>query len=158
MILSAQTIRRRQGEHELISPFSERSEAFGLTYGLGPAGYDVRLAQDLRLEGVGHASRPKGCFVLGSSLERLTVPDDLLVMVCDKSTWVRRGVAVQNSTADPGFRGYLTLEITNHSSDGVELLRGMPIAHLVFVRLDEPTESPYDGKYQDQGPAPVRAR
>ena len=45
------------------------------------------------------------------------MPSDVLGQVCDKSTWARRGVAVQNTIIEPGWRGYLTVELTNHSGE-----------------------------------------
>lgn len=152
MILSAQSIRARR---EMIEPFFERTEnSYGLTYGLGPAGYDIRLAGDLWI--------PDGGFRLGSSIEHFNMPDDLIGIVHDKSTWARRGIAVQNTVIEPGWRGYLTLEISNHNSDPtygqILLSAGQPICQVIFHTLDVPTESPYDGKYQDQAPGPQPAR
>jgi len=77
--------------------------------------------------------------------------------VHDKSTWARLGIAVQNTVIEPGWEGYLTLEITNHSRDRVTILRGSGIAQVIFQFLDLPSEKPYDGKYQDQARGPVAA-
>jgi dCTP deaminase len=119
MILPAQTIRQIKP----VSPFSERTVHNGMTFGLGPAGYDVRIAErvDLGVQSV-----------LASTLERFEMPDDVLGQVCDKSTWARRGVAVQNTIIEPGWRGYLTLELTNHSGGLVEIQAGDPIARRSF--------------------------
>jgi dCTP deaminase len=138
-ILSAQSIRRRIG---MIYPFCERATAFGMTYGLGPSGYDIRIDKDLLLWPLG--------FACADTLERFAIPLDLKPCVQDKSTWARRGVCVQNTTMDPGWRGYLRLEITNHSWRFHRLRAGMPIAQVEFNLLDEPTEQGYRGKYQDQ--------
>lgn len=54
------------------------------------------------------------------------------------------------TSQSPPPRGYLTLEIGNHSSERVLIEAGSPIAQIIFQRLDVPTEIPYDGKYQDQ--------
>lgn len=146
MILSAQSIRKRQ----IISPFHERSVSHGMTYGLGPAGYDIRVAETLEIL--------PGCFALASSIEHFDMPNDLLARVTDKSTWARRGLAVQNTVIEPGWRGFLTLELTNHGSRLITIQRGMPIAQILFERLDEPTELPYRGRYQDQAAGPQPAR
>lgn len=137
-ILSAQTIRTRN----IIHPFHERSTAFGMTYGLSPAGYDVRIAEDMTLL--------PGEFALASTLEHFTMPDDCLGYVKDKSTWARRFLAVQNTVIEPGWRGYLTLELTHHGKQYIRIRAGMPIAQIVFHKLDHPTIAPYNGKYQDQ--------
>jgi dCTP deaminase len=145
MILPAQTIRALR----LVEPFYERSVAYGLTYGLGPAGYDVRIAQRVAIL--------PGQFQLASTVERIVMPLDLLGRICDKSSWARRGLAVQNTIIEPGWRGFLTLELTNHGSSVLSLDSGCPIAQIIFERLEEATTLPYDGKYQDQpqGPQPA---
>lgn len=145
MILSAQSIRRAG----IISPFCERSEVRGMSYGLSAASYDIRCAQRVEL--------CAGEFKLVSSIEYFTVPNNVLVVVHDKSTWARRGVVVQNTLFDPGWKGYPTLELTNHGSP-VVIEEGDPIAQVVFHLLDETTDAPYRGKYQDQpfGPQPAK--
>lgn len=143
MLLSAQTIRRRIA----IVPFHEQSNGIlGLSYGLGPAGYDVRLQEKLVLEAHGWA--------LGSVIEHVELPIDVAGSVHDKSTWARVGIAVQNTTIEPGWHGWLTLEIANHSPVQVILPAGVPIAKLRFQLLDMPSEQPYRGRYmaQLQGP------
>jgi dCTP deaminase len=147
MILSAQSIRSRSG---MIFPLLERTVYEGMTFGLGPAGYDVRIAEDLYLR--------NGYFCLASTIERFDVPDDIMVKLHDKSSWARRGLFVQNTVFEPGWRGYATLELTYHGRAPLALKAGMPIAQAVFHRLDEPTVQPYgESKYQDQAPGPVEA-
>lgn len=121
-----------------------------MTFGLGPAGYDVRIAEGMTVAA--------GQFVLASTVERFDMPNDVLSQVCDKSTWARRGMVVQNTIIEPGWRGYLTLELTNHSGGLIDIRAGDPIAQIIFFRLEAPTELPYSGKYQDQqsGPQPAR--
>lgn len=146
MILSAQSIRLRKPIH----PFHERTICNGMTFGLGPAGYDVRIAETVIIP-------PGGC-ALASTMERFDIPADLIAFVHDKSTWARQFVALQNTVAEPGWRGYLTLEITNHGTGPVTIQQGSPIAQMVFHQLDETTDQPYgNGKYQDQavGPQPA---
>lgn len=146
MILPAQHIRFLQP----VSPFCERTVAHGMTYGVGPAGYDVRIAETVTVK--------PGVFALASTVERFAIPDFIMGFVHDKSTWARRGLAVQNTVIEPGWGGYLTLELTNHGNAVIELQAGMPIAQIVFHRLEEPTNLPYEGRYQDQqaGPQPAR--
>ena len=160
MIASAQTIRKRQP----ISPFYERTLSSGMTYGLGPAGYDIRAAEDVNI--------PPGGFLLGSSLEQFDMPRDMLGVVHDKSSWARKGLCVQNTVIEPGWKGFLTLEYTNHLPpldfeespeiyrwpwNHIHIKRGYPIAQIIFHMLDEPTEIPYAGKYQDQAAGPQPA-
>lgn len=138
MILSAQSIRRRC----IFEPFHERTKSHGMTFGLGPAGYDVRIADALTLH--------SGEGALASILEHIHMPNDLLGFVADKSSWARRFIMVQNTIIEPGWRGFLTLELTNHGRDVVGIPSGSPIAQIILQQLDEPTYQPYNGKYQDQ--------
>jgi dCTP deaminase len=161
MILTAQSIRRRCVHHDLVAPFSEkesfRSRHGIFTYGLSVAGYDVRAEFDD--EGAKRVLelRPGG-FALASTVERFNMPRDLVGVVCDKSSWARRGLAVQNTVIEPGWCGHLTLELTNHGAHWLQLERGVPIAQIIFHLTDEGVEHPYDGKYQDQGRGPQGPR
>lgn len=149
MILPAQHI--RAVSPSLITPFSERTlhKPSGMTYGLSPAGYDVRIEQTILLK--------PGAFALASTFERFHMPDDLLAFVHDKSTLARKGLAVQNTVIEPSWRGYLTLELTNHSDKPIHITNFSPIAQIVFHRLEAATDQPYRGRYQDQraGPQPA---
>ena len=147
MILSAQSIRKRKG---MIYPFCERTVHLGLSFGLGPAGYDIRIAEDFTLAG--------RTFSLASSMERFLIPSDLQGILHDKSTWARKGLSVYNTVFDPGFSGYATLELVNHSKADIVFQHGMAIAQMVFEVLDEPTEIAYSGKYQFQQAGPQEAR
>jgi dCTP deaminase len=86
------------------------------------------------------------------------MPTWVAASVKDKSTWARQGVSVFNTFIDPGWRGFLTLELVNHSSVGIFIPKGTPIAQIVFEELDATTNVPYDGKYQDQEWGAVSAR
>ena len=138
MILPAQLIRLVRP----LTPFHERTVYEGMTFGLGPAGYDIRIAETTNLK--------YGDFKLASSLELFNMPDNLLAYVKDKSSWARKGLCVQNTVIEPGWKGYLTLELTNHSKNELTIKSGSPIAQIIFHELKEPTELPYNGKYQNQ--------
>ena len=153
-ILSAQTIAARcQGTSPMVFPFHERTVVKGKTFGLSAAGYDVRV-----VFGVGNIVqlRPGG-FLLAATKERFIMPDNMIGMVHDKSSWARKGLAVQNTIIEPGWRGYLTLELTNHGNGPIIIEAGEPIAQIVFQFLDHATMYPYAGKYQDQNPGPQPA-
>lgn len=162
MYLSAQSIRKLQQNLEkqgnfLFYPFVERELFNGMTYGLGPAGYDVRVEFDDKGTVDFVTLKPYDC-ILASTIEKMYIPNDLVVEVKDKSTWARRFVTVQNTVAEPGWTGFLTLEIINHSKVPVTIVRGSPIAQIMFAKLDEPSEMSYDklyGKYQNQRRGPV---
>ena len=151
-IIPAQNIRRLCVERKtpMIEPFHERQTAAGMTFGLSPAGYDVRIAEDIILQ--------PGEFVLASTVEAFDMPENVIGFVHDKSTWARLGIAVQNTVIEPGWRGKsLTLEISNHGSLVREFIKGQPISQIVFHRLEAPTEQPYSGRYQDQELGPQGA-
>lgn len=163
MILSGQTIRARHFKKPLLKPFFERATANGMSYGLGPAGYDVRLGA-MRQHGhrgfgptVDEINLPPGGFALGVTLEWMHIPNDLMGFVKDKSSWARKGICLQCTVVEPGWAGFLTLEITNHSAQAVRLMKGMPIAQIIFEALDQPAEKPYRGKYNNQRNEPVEA-
>lgn len=150
MILSYQTIKRLCTEVQLIEPWSERTVISGMSYGLAAASYDFRIAQNLIM--------PPHSFMLCSTKEKVNMPNNICAFVCDKSTWARRGIAVQNTYFDPGFIGYPTIELTNHTNHIVTIVEGDPICQFVFMFLDAPTEKPYQGKYQHQKAEPVEAK
>lgn len=147
-VLSAQTLRYIKP----VSPFVERTlhEPTGTTFGVSACGYDVRLDQGVVLA--------PGDFVLASTLEYFMMPKDVVGIVHDKSTWARRGLAVQNTVIEPGWCGYLTLELTNHQREVLTLPEGTPVAQILFHALDRETDSPYVGKYQNQERGPQSAR
>lgn len=150
MKLSGQTIRIYARNNNIIAPFSERTRFMGMTYGLSPAGYDVRIAESVMLPPVG--------FSLASTMEQFNMPKNIIAEVKDKSTWARQGLAVQNTVIEPGWRGYLTLELTNHGPLPISISAGMPIAQILFEFTDMPVDHPYEGKYQDQEVGPQGAR
>jgi dCTP deaminase len=137
-VASYQTLKRL----EPIRNMDERTKYGGLSYGLGPCGYDIRCAEGFEI-------RP-GEFKLCSSMEYFHMPNNLVGIVHDKSTWARLGIAVQNTVIEPGWNGYLTLELTNHDCKQRWIDPGSPIAQIIFHLLDEPTQAPYTGKYQNQ--------
>jgi dCTP deaminase len=137
MILSMETIYARQP----LTPLVPKGYQNGLSYGLSSASYDVRIDQNLILW--------PGRFALASTMEMFNMPLDLAAVVMDKSTNARRGLCCQNTFVDPGFRGWLTIELTNHSWRFIRLVKGDAIAQIVFHQLDHPTKG-YAGKYQNQ--------
>lgn len=155
MILSAQSIRMRLCDS--IRPFSESKQALGMSYGLSHAGYDIRLGS-FNLPALESVVLRPNEFILVSSLEWMSIPNDIIGRVHDKSTLARHGLALQNTILEPGWFGHITLEISNHSAGPYWLRKGQPIAQVIFELLDQPTERPYKGKYQDQPNEPVQPK
>ena len=105
-----------------------------------------------------------GEFVLGSTLERVAVPDDLVARVEGKSSLGRLGLLIHSTAGfiDAGFDGHVTLELANVANLPITLYPGMKIGQISFMRMTSPAENPYGkgargSKYQGQrGPTPSR--
>ena len=147
-VLSSQSIETLT----LLQPLCPRTkhEPTNMTYGLGAASVDIRLDQDIDLE--------PGGFCLASAIEKFNIPNFIVAIIHDKSTLARRGLSVFNTLVDPGFHGFLTLELSNRGKEHIFLPRESPIAQVIFHKLDYPTKMPYDGKYQSQARGPQVAR
>jgi dCTP deaminase len=105
-----------------------------------------------------------GEFVLGSTLERVTLPDDLVARLEGKSSLGRLGLLIHSTAGfiDPGWDGHVTLELSNVANLPITIYPEMKIGQVSFVQLSEPAEKPYGSagigsKYQGQrGPTPSR--
>jgi deoxycytidine triphosphate deaminase len=105
-----------------------------------------------------------GSFCLGSTLETVTIPNDIVARVDGKSSLGRLGLLVHATAGyvDPGWTGKLTLELSNQSQMPIALYYGMRIAQISFIELTTPVDRPYGSaelgsKYQGQtGPTPSR--
>jgi dCTP deaminase len=98
-----------------------------------------------------------GEFVLGQTLERVTVPNDLVARLEGKSSLGRLGLLIHSTAGfiDSGFSGNLTLELSNVANLPITIYFGMPIGQISFMRMDRPVERPYGdaglaSKYQGQ--------
>lgn len=164
-------------EYVKIVPFSECEPRPGkISYGVSSYGYDLRLGHvckifdPIKAEGLvvdpkkitdGSFTTVEGdCFTippnhyaLGEAMERMEVPDDVLVIAVGKSTNCRAGIIVNVSPAEPGWRGKLTLEISNATPLPVKLYASEGICQLIFIRAEAKCEKTYgqkNGVYQDQ--------
>ena len=105
-----------------------------------------------------------GTFVLGSTLESVTLPDDIVARVDGRSSLGRLGLLVHATAGyiDPGWTGKLTLELSNQSQMPIALYYGMKVSQVSFLRMSTPVDRPYGSeglasKYQGQtGPTPSR--
>ncbi|MCV7458887.1 dCTP deaminase [Micrococcus luteus] len=106
-----------------------------------------------------------GEFVLGSTYEQVTLPDDLAARLEGKSSLGRLGLLTHSTAGfiDPGFSGHVTLELSNVATLPITLWPGMKIGQLCFFRLSSAAQSPYgtganQNRYQGQrGPTASRA-
>ena len=105
-----------------------------------------------------------GEFVLGSTLERVKLPSDLVARLEGKSSLGRLGLLIHSTAGfiDPGWDGHVTLELSNVANLPVTIYPEMKIGQISFVQLTEPAATPYGtgeigSKYQGQrGPTPSR--
>ncbi|HJR24540.1 MAG TPA: dCTP deaminase [Acidimicrobiales bacterium] len=105
-----------------------------------------------------------GEFVLGSTYERVALPDDTVARIEGKSSLGRLGLLIHSTAGfiDPGFDGHITLELSNVASLPITLYPGMKIGQISFLRMTSPADVPYGAKqlgskYQGQrGPTPSR--
>ncbi len=106
-----------------------------------------------------------GEFVLGSTYEIITLPDDVAARLEGKSSLGRLGLLTHSTAGfiDPGFSGHVTLELSNAATLPIKLWPGMKIGQLCFFRLSSPAENPYGSakygsRYQGQrGPTQSRS-
>lgn len=105
-----------------------------------------------------------GEFVLGSTLERVRVPDDLVGRLEGKSSLARLGLLIHSTAGfvDAGWDGHLTLELSNVANLPIAIYPDMKIGQISFLQMTTPAEHPYGSgeagsKYQGQrGPTPSR--
>ncbi|UZV39816.1 dUTPase [Xanthomonas virus PB119] len=154
--------------------FATKQSNGDVSFGMSEAGYDIRIKQQIRFtsvrgksivlvtevdhqhEVVGTTTQNGGRFTLASAIEEFQMPDDLVGIVHDKSTWARRGLSVFNTVIEPGWKGFLTLELVYHGQDELIIPAGSGIAQVVFH--ETAVRSAYNGKYQNQEDEPVAAR
>jgi dCTP deaminase len=178
-VLSDRDIRKAiETKHLVIDPWDERY--------LQPASVDLRLGREFRVfrnyrlpnidpkQEMAHLTEldsadevnpfilHPGEFVLAVTMERVEIPPDLVGRLDGKSSLGRLGLIVHSTAGfvDPGFKGRLTLELTNLTNLPIQLYPGMPVSQISFSELSSPAEKPYGkggSKYQEQnGPEASR--
>jgi dCTP deaminase len=176
MVLSDRTIREQLATGRLvIDPFYDAL--------LQPSSVDVRVAGEFRVfhnnrQPFIDVRRPSedltdlveitgdepfilhpGEFVLGSTVERVVIPDDLVARLEGKSSLGRLGLLIHSTAGyiDPGWDGHITLELSNVARLPITIYKDMKIGQLSFLQLTTPVDTPYRGKYQGQrGPTASR--
>ena len=129
--------------------FDSKIKQHGVSHGLSEAGYDIRIKQAVTLH-------PFKRFALASTIEHFHMPKDLVAIVHDKSTWARQGLSVFNTVIEPGWKGWLTLELVYHGWRPLRIPAGAGIAQVIFHQLETPADYG-NGKYQNQADRPVNA-
>lgn len=163
MILSDKTIKRMLQDQTLrIHPLEEGQ--------IQPASVDIRLGDTFSIvedspSGIitmqnetryktiqtDHYLLLPGQFVLASTMEYISLPNNLTAFVEGRSSLGRMGLFIQNAGwVDPGFEGEITLELFNANRCAIELQSGRRVGQLVFAQMDDVALNPYNGKYQGQ--------
>ncbi len=169
----------------LISPFSEAVNTLNtLSYGLNHAGYDIRLANEIKVFiSTGEIVNPKkfkdsdycnrvfankssddffiipaNSFILGRSVEYFRLPDDIKGRCVGKSTYARCGIVTPLTPLEPGWEGYLTIEIANNTPCPAVVFVGEGICQVEFEKLHQRPETTYAGKKYNKQVGIVPAR
>jgi len=174
MLKSSSWIRDHAENHSLIHPFVDHSvREDTISYGLGPYGYDLRLAAEYKkikstktpIDPRNVADRdyeslsgdiieiPPNSYILGRSLEYIKMPKTVIGLVFGKSTYARSGVLVNVTPVEPEWEGFLTISISNVSGNPVIVHPHQGIAQIVFFESDLPPVYSYSdlgGKYNKQ--------
>lgn len=163
MILSDKTIMKMLKEGTLeISPLTDEQ--------IQPASVDVRLGNTFSIvedSSTGIITMENrisykiietdtyillpGQFVLATTMEYFSLPNNLTAFVEGRSSLGRMGLFIQNAGwVDPGFKGEITLELFNANRCAIKLKAGRRVGQLVFAQMDDDALHPYNGKYQGQ--------
>ena len=161
MVLSDRTIRRLLNEGRIeIEPYDESllqpssvdvrvDKYFRVFHNARYPFIDVRKPQEDLTELVEVDTEPfilhPGEFVLGSTLERIRLPDDLVARLEGKSSLGRLGLLIHSTAGfiDPGWDGHVTLELSNVANLPITIYPGMKIGQISFMQMTEPAATPY---------------
>ena len=170
-------IRQMALDYRMIDPFEPMQVREGIiSYGLSSYGYDIRVAENFKVftAGLGDLTVvdpkhldtramvdftgrfciiPPNSFALARSVEYFRVPRNVLGAVLGKSTYARCGIVTNFTPLEPGWEGYITIEISNTTPLPARIYANEGIAQVLFFEGDEPCEVSYadkKGKYQGQ--------
>lgn len=175
MVMSDKWIKKMAKEYGMIEPFEETLVRKGvISYGLSSYGYDFRIADEFKIftnvastivdpknfdersfvsiKG-DYCIIPPNSFVLGRSVEYFRIPRDVIGICLGKSTYARCGIIVNVTPLEPGWEGFLTVEISNTTPLPAKIYAWEGIAQVIFVKGNEECEISYKdrkGKYMYQ--------
>jgi dCTP deaminase len=125
-----------------------RTHRFGIFEAVGVTStFQPRRIQELQIIPFGgRLVLHPGILVLGCTFEYVSIPGDLECQVEGRSSWARLGLQVATaSSIEPGFKGVITLELSNVGTVPLTLMPGIRIAQLIFRKVEPPVENPYSG-------------
>lgn len=159
----------------MIEPFEEKQVRKGvISYGLSSYGYDLRIADEFKIftNVFGAVVDPKNfdpksfvdfkgevciippnSFILGKTVEYVRIPNNVMTICIGKSTYARCGLIANLTPLEPGWEGYVTLEISNTTPLPAKIYANEGIVQVLFFESDEQCLISYadkKGKYQAQ--------
>ncbi len=162
-------------EKAMISPFVEKQMRENvISYGLSSYGYDVRIADEYKIFTNLNSTTvdpklfdpqsfvdfkgpicviPPNSFALGRTVEYFKIPRQIMTICVGKSTYARCGIITNVTPLEPGWEGFVTLEISNTTPLPAKIYSNEGIAQLLFFESDEACLASYadkQGKYQGQ--------
>lgn len=169
-------IKKMVKEKKMIEPFEPSTVRNGVvSYGLSSFGYDLRVADEFKIftnihsavvdpkqfdedsfvnvSGKGYVLIPPNSFALARSQEYLRIPDTVIGLCIGKSTYARCGIIVNVTPLQPGWDGYLVIEISNTTPLPAKIYANEGIAEILFFESNDLPEKTYkqlSGKYSNQ--------
>lgn len=167
-------IKKMALEGEMIEPFCEEQVKDGVSYGLSSYGYDLRVDNKFKVFTNVYNSIvdpksfqedsfvyveadeciiPPNSFALACSVEYFRIPENVLTICLGKSTYARCGIIVNVTPFEPGWEGYVTLEISNTTPLPAKIYAHEGLAQVLFFEGDAPCDTSYSmrkGKYMKQ--------
>ncbi len=168
-------IRKMALEEKMIAPFVESQVRENvISYGVSSYGYDVRIADEYKIftninstivdpkhfdprsfvDFKGEVCIvPPNSFALGRTIEYFKIPRNTMTICVGKSTYARCGIITNVTPLEPGWEGYITLEVSNTTPLPAKIYSGEGIAQILFFESDEECLTSYaekKGKYQGQ--------
>ena len=168
-------IKKMALEEKMIDPFVESQVREGvISYGVSSYGYDVRIADEYKIftnlnstivdpkhfdpksfvDFKGEVCIvPPNSFALGRTIEYFRIPRKTMTICVGKSTYARCGIITNVTPLEPGWEGYITLEVSNTTPLPAKIYSGEGIAQILFFESDEECLTSYadkKGKYQGQ--------
>lgn len=174
-IKSDNWIREQSFNNGMIEPFVENQIRDNvISYGVSSYGYDIRISDEYKIftnlnstivdpkafdpksfvDFKGEVCIiPPNSFALGRTVEYFKVPRDIMTICVGKSTYARCGIITNVTPLEPGWEGYITLEISNTTPLPAKIYSGEGICQILFFEGAEPCSVSYaekKGKYQKQ--------
>ena len=174
-IKSDKWIRQNSIENNMIEPFEEKQVSENkISYGVSSYGYDIRVADEYKIfTNVNNSVVdpknfddnsfvdfkgdvcivPPNSFALARSVEYFKIPRNVLTICVGKSTYARCGIIVNVTPLEPGWEGYVTLEISNTTPLPAKIYSNEGLCQVLFFESDEQCEVSYkdkSGKYLKQ--------